>query len=723
MIEYSESEKETIRRYDSKKDLTITFLDDDSFGTIGGEKIYWESLTLTESLCDDDNLIFGACECAEMKIQVADVPLEIKNHEIRLDLTVDGIPVPLGIFFIANVEKATDKRYKILTCYDRMCYMDSDVIEWYNGFFPNVNATHTLKEFRDSFFNWIGIEQEETTLVNDNIVVRKTIDATELSGRQVIEAVCEINGAFGHINRNGVFEYKFLENTALYPRETLYPKNTLYPGGGELQKVTNAYYIPPSEQGDYIVRAINKLQIRQEEGDIGAIVTGERYTEEEENGYIINSNFLVYGNSAEELERIAWNLSTKIFGITYTPNSTNLVAMPYMEVGDGFYVSSAKTPFVSFILKRTLSGIQAMKDLWEAKGEEFQPEIVSGENQEVIQLRSRINVLKRNVDETSSKIERVEADLSGDITTLNSIISQTATELSAEVKRASEAEGKLSASIQVTAEGLSSKVEKNEVISSINQSPENIKISAKNLDLQGYVTFSGLENNGYVTKTDLSTSGKTTINGGNITTGKISASYIDGTNLKISGQNAIIQIGASGVQNNNYMYMVGYDGYTLSELHMDCKAVSCLGNDGYGYSINRKGLTFSYDNGVYFMVLRDENNGSVSIGSPSHNMNVLSPTLGVNSVNSFNGYNFANGGRIYNDGATDRINFADKNVHIYTNLSCAGNIELAGTLTLLDQNINGANISQCVVDYTDKNGVPYFRQKLTDVITTLMLFL
>ena len=68
--------------------------------------------------------------------------------------------------------------------------------------------------------------------------------------------------------------------------------------------------------------------------------------------------------------------------------------------------------------------------------------------------------------------------------------------------------------IDITNEGIKStvseKVGNDEVISKINQSAEKVQISATKLDLKGYATFS-----------DLSTSGKTTINGDNITTGTI----------------------------------------------------------------------------------------------------------------------------------------------------------------------------------------------------------
>lgn len=67
------------------------------------------------------------------------------------------------------------------------------------------------------------------------------------------------------------------------------------------------------------------------------------------------------------------------------------------------------------------------------------------------------------------------------------------------------------------------KVNKTEIISSINQSAEIIKIKAKYLELSGYATFYALK-----------TKGETVINGNNITTGSISCSMLSGG--KIYGQ-------------------------------------------------------------------------------------------------------------------------------------------------------------------------------------------
>ena len=78
------------------------------------------------------------------------------------------------------------------------------------------------------------------------------------------------------------------------------------------------------------------------------------------------------------------------------------------------------------------------------------------------------------------------------------------------------------ASYRIASE-MSQKVGDNEIISKINQTAESIQIQASRVDLAGYVTF-----------TNLSTSGQTTIDGGNITTGTIDASTVTVNNINAS---------------------------------------------------------------------------------------------------------------------------------------------------------------------------------------------
>ena len=81
---------------------------------------------------------------------------------------------------------------------------------------------------------------------------------------------------------------------------------------------------------------------------------------------------------------------------------------------------------------------------------------------------------------------------------LDSRITQTADAITAEVTRATKAEGEMSSLITQTADAITTKVSKTdyngeELVSMINQTAEKITIQAKKIDLNGYVTASQLE--------------------------------------------------------------------------------------------------------------------------------------------------------------------------------------------------------------------------------------
>ena len=78
-------------------------------------------------------------------------------------------------------------------------------------------------------------------------------------------------------------------------------------------------------------------------------------------------------------------------------------------------------------------------------------------------------------------------------------------------------------SIEQNATNITLKVSKDSIISEINQSAEQITISASKVNLSGYVTF-----------TNLSTSGQTTIDGGNIKTNTITATQIAASTITAS---------------------------------------------------------------------------------------------------------------------------------------------------------------------------------------------
>ena len=499
-------------------------------GNLDNEVVYQEEMTLTESLCSKANLTFGCCEASIFKIKIDNIAVSLMKQWLTVSIILDhntDKPFLLGRYKVNEDKPSGDRRCRNILAYDALYdIINAEVAQWYNVLLPNPDSTCSLYEFRNNFMAHLGVEQEEVTLINDSMVVERTIEPARLSGKDVITAICEINGVFGHMGRNGKFQYISLVQgiQGLFPRDDLFPADDLFPKNNGLVKdiFKNQYQKTSVEYDDFITKEIDKVQIRNTEGDIGAIVgTGS-------NCYIVEDNFLVYGKSAHDLEIIAENLFSKIKGIQYRPfKSKSMVSDPCLEVGDAIRLSTNYEIIESYLLKRTIKGIQALRDTFEAKGKQYYAEEVNDVNTSLIQLKGKINTLKRTVEETKLTIEDLEQGLTSEIrqtadaitaevkraqdqeVELAAAISINVESIKAEVKRASEAEGALSSSIELTAdaitaevkraqdqevelaaaisinaEGIKSKVSKGDISSEISQEAGKVSIKANRFSLE-----------------------------------------------------------------------------------------------------------------------------------------------------------------------------------------------------------------------------------------------
>ena len=531
-------------------DKQLNIVSDDGKINITNTELHQEKFELTESLCSESELTFGACEAGMIKFTVSNVFLPMKGKWLTAKLTLDGHedkPFQIGRYKVYSDTPTADRTCRDVVAYDALYdILSSDVADWYNQILPQKDSTVTLKQFRDSFFNHFGVEQEEVSLVNDEMIIEKTVEVTAsssgssdtaekstigeaMSGKEVLSCILEINGCMGNIGRDGKFRYVYLtqEMQGLYPANDLYPADDLYPRNPKSTSISKSQYIS-AQYEDYIVRTIDKLQIREKENDIGVIVGDGGNT------YVIEGNFLVYGKGTKELNEIGEKTLSKIKGIIYRPFSADCKGNPCLEVGDAVRLTTKYELIETYILKRTLKGIQALRDDLEADGEEYRTSKVNGIQRSILQLKGKSNTLERSIEETKSTIVDVEKGLQSQITqtateirsevknttdglssritqnsesitaevnratnaegTLSSKITQTAESITAEVNRATEKEGQLAAAIQINAEGITSKVSRDSVVSEINQSAEGLKIRADLLELRGSVEMTG----GYV---------------------------------------------------------------------------------------------------------------------------------------------------------------------------------------------------------------------------------
>ena len=367
------------------------------YWTITGENIsltnndlYTESFDLSEKINSDNNIIFGSCVASVFKFTTSALNTDFKDKDITANVVLDGDfenPLTLGTFVVAEETLSADKTRKEIVAYDGLYkIINADVGPWYNA----LTFPMTLSTFRGLLFNNFGITQKSVTLVNDNMAVEKTIDVNSLSGAEVVKAICEINGVFGHIDRNGLFEYKQLGVTSVYD-------------------ITASMY-SNCEYEEYEVQTIDRLQIREESGDIGVVVGSGT------NDYIIEDNFLVYGKSSGELTTIANNILGVIDNVSFVPFKINCIGNPCVEVGDRVTITKRNgDSFDSYVLQRSMKGIQSLKDEITATGDEVYPDDVNGINYDIRQLKGKSNVLERTIEETRSTITDVEEALQTEI--------------------------------------------------------------------------------------------------------------------------------------------------------------------------------------------------------------------------------------------------------------------------------------------------------------------
>lgn len=486
-------------------DKQLSIVSDDGKINITNTELHQEKFELTESLCSEQELTFGSCEAAMIKFTVSNTFLPMKGRWMTVRMSLGGhtdVPFQFGRYKVDSDTPTADRTCRDVVAYDALYdILNADVAAWYNTVFPShkeqqkdkdgktttvtVYDPVTMKQFRDSFFKYFGIEQADIDLINDNMSIEKTVAVTpssetssdteessiigeSMSGKEVLSCICEINGCMGHMGRDGKFHYIYLEQEiqGLYPRNDLYPADDLFPRDPKSTKIGKGFYVTATYE-DYLVKTINKLQIREQKNDIGVIVGNG------DNAYVIEDNFLVYGKGTKELKSIANNVLSKIRGIVYRPFTADCKGNPCLEVGDAVRLPTRYELIESYILKRTLKGIQALRDDLEADGEEYRTNGANGIQKSILKLKGKSNVLERTIEKTQSTITDVEKGLQSQITQtateirtevknttdgLSSRITQNASSITAEVKRAQGQEIELAAAIKINEDKITAEV-------------------------------------------------------------------------------------------------------------------------------------------------------------------------------------------------------------------------------------------------------------------------
>lgn len=325
--------------------------------TLTDKDMLSNTMTITESLCNDSTLNFRSCNASKCSLSLIDVSKDVYGYDIEIVQTIGNCDIPL---FTGNIDtaKIRDNRVEV-TAYDYLYYdYDEDMTAWYDALpFPM-----TLKEFRLALYEACHIPYDDVELVNDNLMLNHV--ATEaITGRELIAQIGECNGAFAHVNRLNKLTFVAMQRFYyLYPQSSLYAGAGAFPGiqtsSNNLEAVGR--YISCTHE-PYKTREIEKLVLKS--GD-STYTAGEGV-----NLYNIKDSIIFDGLT--EKQTALNNMLVMVTGLPYVPHQTELKGLPYVEVGDILQITTNKTVFETYVLKRTLKGVLALRDIYVADGEEY----------------------------------------------------------------------------------------------------------------------------------------------------------------------------------------------------------------------------------------------------------------------------------------------------------------------------------------------------------------
>lgn len=418
---YSESFNKQMRIVVEDTDIVIT-----------NPNICSETMSINESLNSDVNLKFGSCESNCFQIRVANIESSLKSKwlDVNMDVAARITPetwvtengeyvvdemgnelmfgimsepssIPLGRYKVKEDVPTNDRCWRDLTCFDVMYdILNADVAEW----FQSLTFPMTIKDFRDSFFTYLDIEQVETTLINDSFVTQGgfVVDG-QLAGKTIINAICEWNACFGHITTDGKFDYVYIPNG---------------------DSVTLNWYIDGSgSYEDYTVQKITGIIARSDEEDVGTTV-GTTV-----NPYIIENNPLIYGSEGSDLTDALTNILNAVKDITYRPFKVRTYGNPMLKLGTAISISTRNKTINSVVINKFMKGIQSLTDELSAEGDEYVPSKVNDVQSQIQRTKGKLHNLKIDIDSFESEINDTVDELREGIADNTSLIRQTSKEI------------------------------------------------------------------------------------------------------------------------------------------------------------------------------------------------------------------------------------------------------------------------------------------------------
>ena len=319
-----------------------------------------------------------------------------------------GSRTKVSVFYAEKPTRTKRNSYKI-TAYDTMSKLDADFSGWLRA--NQAQFPKTIWQLVQLACQRAGVTLASSSLPINGSYSVQAFYADDLTCRQIISWAAEAAGCYAHMNADG--KLQFLTYTD--KRSTV----KLTPDGASN---STAYYADSLSYEDYTVKAIEKVQIRQSDSDVGVIYPDSTTAT---NTYAVQGNLLLTTGTEANLKSVVQNLYNVLKNVTYTPCKVSVPSSSGLACGQIVHVKDARgREFDTYLMSATISSGKAS---FESVGSASRESSSAVNNQSYKNLTGKMLEIKTSVD----GLEVKASDLTGKYTDLKATVDG----LSSEVKK------------------------------------------------------------------------------------------------------------------------------------------------------------------------------------------------------------------------------------------------------------------------------------------------
>lgn len=325
-----------------------------------------------------------------------------------------GNRTKVGVFYAEKPTRTKRNSYKV-TAYDTMSKLDADFSGWLRA--NQAQFPKTIWQLVQLACQRAGVTLASSSLPINGSYSVQAFYADDLTCRQIISWAAEAAGCYAHMNADG--KLQFLTYTD--KRSTV----KITPDGASN---STAYYADSLSYEDYAVKAIEKVQIRQSDSDVGVIYPDSTTAT---NTYAVQGNLLLTTGTEANLKSVVQNLYNVLKNVTYTPCKVAVPSSSGLACGQIVHVKDARgREFDTYLMSATISSGKAS---FESVGSASRESSSAVNSQSYKNLTGKMLEIKTSVD----GLEVKASDLTGKYTDLKATVDG----LSSEVKKGTKITG------------------------------------------------------------------------------------------------------------------------------------------------------------------------------------------------------------------------------------------------------------------------------------------